>query len=96
MKKKQVPGNAEHISQAAAILLVTMDKPITAKLTLSSLLENVRNFLGNKRITIKVLKRALTSWLDNGWAQIKGEVLQITRAGRAPISKMADLATSPA
>lgn len=96
MKKNKVPGNTQHISEAAAILLVTMDKPITAKLTLSSLLENVRSFLGNKRITIKGLKRALTSWLDNGWAQIKGEVLQITRAGRVPISKMADLATSPA
>ncbi len=80
---------------AIAIHLTSRNEvPITAKQCMNELLQKVKELTRSSRITLTDLQNSLKQWVDNRWAVIKDNVLQITRAGRHHIKKLAEAASS--
>lgn len=80
---------------AAAIHLTSREQVLTAGQCMYELLQKVKEFTKSKVITLDSLKESLKQWVDNGWAVIKDNVLQITRAGRSHVKRLAEAATAP-
>lgn len=80
------------IEGAVALHLQTRSCACTAKQCLRELLNEVREIVGNKALTVRNLKDALKTWFAEGWAVISSQTLQVTRAGRKKIKELADAA----
>jgi coproporphyrinogen III oxidase-like Fe-S oxidoreductase len=98
MRKRQLTRKEKMstTASAAAVHIVTQDgKACTVKQCMKQLLDEVKKLTGNLDLTITQLKESLQQWVEDGWAKIKGDTLEITRAGRNPIKQLAEASTVP-
>ncbi len=83
------------VEGAVAAYIIAQDTPCTSKQCLQKLLQAVRVLVNNTKLTIQNIKQSLKNWLNEGWAIISKDTLQITRSGRVKIKEIAELATAP-
>jgi hypothetical protein len=85
----------EVIEAAVAIHLHTKNTPCTTKQCMNELVDAVKELTGDANLTMQRVKKALNKWIEQGWATLVDDILQVTRAGRAQIKKLAEMATTP-
>ena len=97
MTKKVFPkvATVTSIEHAVALHLVLECPNCTTKQRLSVLLTEVRKLIADRNLTLQKMKEALKKWFEEGWAMITKDILQVTRAGRNQIKKLAEEASAP-
>lgn len=78
------------VQEAVALALATGTQAATTRQDLRNLLREVRKLVSNPALTLQNMKEALATWLQEGWAVVSKHFIQVTRAGRAPVKKMAE------
>lgn len=76
-------------SFVAQCIVARENTPVTQGQCMKELLIQVQNLSNNDKLTLQHLKDSLQQWVNEGWATIRTDVLQITRHGQSKIHDIA-------